>query len=167
MRKLIVVVVFFASTVAALAQPNDALRTGVRGTDLIKRFEGLRLRAYRCPAGVLTIGYGHTGGVREGQVITAEIAQVYLLKDLRRFEKHTSANVTRRALRQNQFDACISLCYNAGYRIRGNLARSLNMNDTEGVAREFRKIVHAKGKKLAGLVRRREAEIKLYEEEQQ
>lgn len=164
MRKLIIIIiVLLASAIVANSQ-NDALRTGERGTALIKSFEGLRLRAYRCPAGVLTIGYGHTGGVREGQIITAEMAQVYLLKDLRRFEKHTAANVTRRALRQNQFDACISLCYNAGYRIRGNLARSLNVNDTEGVAREFRKIVHAKGKKLPGLVRRREAEIKLYME---
>lgn len=164
MKTLIIAMLLIAATTypALALSPNEGMQTGSAGLELIRSYEGLRLKAYRCPAGVLTIGYGHTGGVRVGQEITKELAVHYLMKDCGRFEKHISTKVTKRALKQNQFDACVSLCYNAGYQIKGELQKSLNANNTDGVKKGFRKIVHAKGKKLNGLVRRREAEIQLY-----
>lgn len=64
------------------------MKTSETGIKLIKKFEGCRLKAYRCAAGVLTIGYGHTAGVKENDVITQEKAEEYLKKDLEKYEKN-------------------------------------------------------------------------------
>lgn len=135
------------------------------GIDLIVKFEGLRLNAYRCPAGVWTIGVGHTGkDVHEGQTITREKAYELLKLDLRRFENSVN-KLVRRELRQCEFDALVSLVFNIG---TGNFSKStllkkINSNaKDEEIFKEWRKWRLAGGKVLAGLVKRREAEIQLF-----
>jgi len=133
------------------------------GLKLIKEFEGLRLKAYRCPAGVLTIGYGHTGGVREGQVLTQEEAEELLKKDLLVFERGVR-NYVKVPLTDNQFSALVSFSYNVGLGAFGKstLLRKLNARDYNGAATEFAKWNKGGGKVLLGLTRRRTAEKELF-----
>ena len=133
------------------------------GIQLIKKFEGCVLKAYKCPAGIWTIGYGHTSGVKEGQAITREQAEELLIQDLRPFEIGVN-NLVNVPLNQNQFDALVSFCYNLG---TGNLKNStllklLNKGDYNGAAEQFDRWVYAGGKKLNGLVKRRAEEKKLF-----
>jgi lysozyme len=133
------------------------------GIELIKKFEGCALKAYKCPAGVWTIGYGHTLGVNEGQNITKTQAEEYLKQDLKQFETAVN-NLVNVPLNKNQFDAIVSFCYNLG---AGNLKKStllklLNKGDYKGAAEQFDHWVYAGGKKLNGLVKRRAAEKKLF-----
>lgn len=133
------------------------------GIELIKKFEGCVLKAYKCPAGVWTIGYGHTAGVKEGQTITNKEAEELLKKDLATFETYVS-NLVTVAINQNQFDALVSFCYNLG---PGNLKTStllkrINASDFYGAAEQFDRWVYAGGKKLSGLVKRRSAEKTLF-----
>lgn len=139
------------------------MKTGEAGLNLIKSFEGLRLESYLCPAHVWTIGYGHTKSVEPRMTITEEEAESLLKKDLKVFENAVLSH--RLKLNQNQFDALVSFCYNVG---SGNLAKStllkkakLDPND-ETIGSEFMKWNKAKGKTLAGLSRRRNAEADLY-----
>ena len=88
------------------------MTTSDRGRDLIREFEGLRLRAYLCPAGRWTIGYGHTAGVRKGQVITQEEAGRMLSDDCRVAER--TLNALGVNFRQEQFDALVSWIFNLG-----------------------------------------------------
>lgn len=139
------------------------LRTGARGLDLIKSFEGLRLSAYRDSVGIWTIGYGHTKGVKPGDTITVEQANDFLREDLRDAERAVN-DLTFLNLTQNQFDALVSFTFNLG---RGNLQastllRRVNEGDFEGAAEEFLRWTKAGGKVLPGLVRRREAERALF-----
>lgn len=134
-----------------------------KGIDLIKSFEGLRLEAYYDAVGVLTIGYGHTKGVVEGQVITEEEAEELLRNDLEIYEDAV-INATVVDLTQGEFDALVSFTYNLG---AGNLRRStllklLNEDDKEGAANEFLKWNKAGGRVLNGLVRRRQAERDMF-----
>ncbi|MEN6534626.1 MAG: lysozyme [Bryobacteraceae bacterium] len=134
--------------------------------ELIKQFEGLKLDAYNCPAGVLTIGYGHTGtDVVCGMKITAEEADRLLRNDLRHFEKRVQQLVTV-PLTQGQFDALVSFAFNVGLGAleRSTLLRKLNAEDYRGAAEEFGRWTKAAGKELPGLVRRRRAERQLFEE---
>lgn len=133
------------------------------GIQLIKKFEGCSLKAYKCPAGIWTIGYGHTLGVKEGQTITKEQAEIFLKQDIRSFEL-TVNNLVNVPLNQGQFDALVSFCYNLG---SGNLKNStllklLNKKDYIGAAEQFDRWVYASGKKLPGLVKRRTAEKELF-----
>lgn len=133
------------------------------GIQLIKKFEGCSLKAYKCPAGIWTIGYGHTSGVKEGQTITKKEAEAYLKQDLTTFETFVS-NLITVAINQNQFDALVSFCYNLG---PGNLRSStllkrINAGDFNGAAEEFDRWIYAGGKKLSGLVKRRAAEKALF-----
>lgn len=135
------------------------------GLELIKSFEGLRLKAYKCPAGVWTIGYGHTKGVKEGDVITEEEAEEMLKRDLVSFEINTRAAIIPK-LTEHQYDALTSLAYNVGmgnFR-KSTLLRLINMGVTarEDIEGQFMRWVYAGGKKLTGLVRRRTAEVELY-----
>lgn len=139
------------------------MKTSPRGIALIKEFEGLRLKAYKCPGGVWTIGYGHTAGVRPGMVISERQAEEYLKADLIAFEKYL--NGLGLALNQNQFDALVSLIYNIGI---GNFQKStllrkarINANDNS-IMDEFLRWVYSKGRVLPGLQRRRLREMKLY-----
>jgi lysozyme len=140
------------------------MKTGPAGLHLIKTFEGLKLNAYRCPAGVLTIGYGTTAGVKPGQAITAAKAEELLAADLRKFEDTVNTSVAV-PITQGQFDALVSLAYNIGsgaFRA-STLLRKLNAKDYAGAAEQFPRWNRAGGKVLAGLTRRREAERKLFE----
>lgn len=132
--------------------------------DIIKHFEGCRLSAYKCPAGIWTIGYGHTGAdVKKGMTITQEQAESLLKQDL---IVHTNnvLKLVKVPLTQNQFDALVSFEYNVGY---GNFAKStllklLNQKKYEDAAKQFLRWKYAKGIVLAGLVKRRNAEMKLF-----
>lgn len=136
------------------------------GLDLIKQFEGLYLKAYRCPAGVPTIGYGHTAGVAMGQTITEQHADEYLRRAVRMFERAVE-RVVKVPLTQGQFDALVSFAFNlgAGALQSSTLLRLLNSGDYAGAADQFGRWTKAGGRVLPGLVRRREAERRLFEGE--
>ena len=134
------------------------------GLALTKNFEGLRLEAYRDCAGVWTIGYGHTGtAVNEGMTVNAAEAEALLRADIADAVACVNRAVTA-TISQNQFDAMVDFCFNAG---RGNflqstLRRKANLEDFEGAAAQFGLWVHAGGEVVAGLVRRRKVEAKLF-----
>jgi lysozyme len=134
------------------------------GIELIKKFEGCRLEAYKCPAGILTIGYGHTGSeVHLGQKITQEQAEKYLKQDITIHSNNVS-RLVKAPLNQNQFDALVSFEYNVGY---GNFASStmlklLNQKKYTEAAAQFGRWVYANKKILQGLVKRRAAEKELF-----
>lgn len=132
------------------------------GLNLIMQFEGCRLRAYQCSAGVWTIGYGHTAGVRQGQTITQAQAEEYLKQDCKKFENYVNnksyVSITEQ-LNQNQFDALVSFAYNCG---QGNLKTLCTGRSTAQIAATLPKYNKAAGKVLSGLVRRRAAEQKLF-----
>jgi len=134
------------------------------GLDLIKSFEGLKLKAYQDVVGVWTVGFGSTGPhVKPGMMITAKQAEDLLRDDVSRFEACVTKQVSV-PLSQNQFDALVSFAFNLGC---GNLASStllkkLNVKDYAGAANEFTKWNRAGGQVLAGLTRRREAEKALF-----
>ena len=139
------------------------MKTSPKGIALIKEFEGLRLKAYKCPGGVWTIGYGHTAGVKPGMVISEAQAEEYLKADLIAFEKYL--NSLGLAINQNQFDALISFIYNVGTGnfSRSTLLRKVRANPQDNsIMDEFLKWVYSKGRVLPGLQRRRLAEMKLY-----
>ena len=139
------------------------MKTSQRGIDLIKKFEGCILKSYKCPFGVWTIGYGHTSGVKKGQVITKNQAEKYLKEDLKKFEKGVSSYV-KVSLNQNQFDALVSFSYNVGLGAFKNstLLRYLNKRDYSGASKELLKWNKSNGKVLNGLVKRRAEERKLF-----
>lgn len=135
-----------------------------QGVDLIKSFESCRLKAYLCPAGVWTIGYGHTSGVRPNDEISQAQAERYLKADLVRVEQDVRILV-RVPLTQGQFDALVSFAFNCGTRAlsTSTLLRKLNVRDYAGAAEEFMRWVFANGKRFAGLERRRRLERRLFE----
>ena len=127
--------------------------------ELIKSFEGLELEAYLCPAGIWTIGYGHTGNVQKGQKITKQEADELLDVDLSVFRKGVR-NLVKVPLNSNQFGALVSFAYNVGL---GNLRSStllkmLNAGDYNGAADQLLRWNKSNGKVIRGLARRREAE---------
>lgn len=136
---------------------------GKAGLALIKRFEGYRLAAYQCAAGVWTIGYGHTYGVRKGQTITQAQAEEYLRQDLRKFENYVNnpAYVPQTAqLNQNQFDALVSFAFNLG---QGNLKKvCAGGRSLAQISAAMPKYCKAGGKTLQGLVKRRAEEVALF-----
>lgn len=139
------------------------MKTSKNGIDLIKKYEGLRLKAYRCPSGVLTIGYGHTKGVKQGMVITKSKAEQYLLDDLINFEKAVS-NYVKVAINQNQFDALVSFSFNVGINAFKNstLLRRLNKGNFTEASQEFLRWNKSNGKVLEGLSKRRKEERALF-----
>lgn len=139
------------------------MRTSQRGINLIKQYEGLRLEAYRCPAGVWTIGYGHTAGVRRGDVIDERRAEYLLEEDLKKFE----AVVNRECpgVNQNQFDALVSFTFNLGERnlLKSMLLKCVKANPNSlNIRTELLRWNRANGEILPGLTRRRRAEADLY-----
>jgi lysozyme len=136
---------------------------GGKGLALIKTFEGCKLKAYKCPAGVWTIGYGSTGAhVQPGMVMTQAEADTLLRKDLARFEDAVRRFAPRAT--QGQFDAMVSLAFNIGIAAlqRSTVLRRHNAGDHEGAAAAFMMWNKAGGKVLNGLTRRRAAEANLY-----
>lgn len=139
------------------------MKTGEKGLTLIKHFEGLRLWAYQCSANVWTIGYGHTADVRPGDVITPEQADAFLRQDVADAERAVSRFV-RVPLTQCQFDALVSFVFNLGVENfrTSTLLKKLNAGDHDSAAQEFGRWIHAGGKTMPGLVRRREAERAMF-----
>ncbi|MDX2215515.1 MAG: glycoside hydrolase family protein [Oculatellaceae cyanobacterium bins.114] len=133
------------------------------GLELIKSFEGLRLTAYKCPAGVPTIGYGTTEGVKMGTSITREKAEELLKRDLEKFER-TVERLVEAPLTDNQFSALVSLTYNIGVAAlqRSTLLSVLNQKSYRVAADQFLVWNKVDGKVLAGLQRRRAAERDLF-----
>lgn len=140
------------------------MKISINGIDLIKRFEGCRLTAYKCPSGVYTIGYGHTNGVKKGQRITQAQAEAYLREDVAKFENGVNKYVSA-PLTQNQFDALVSFTYNCGLGAFKNstLLKKLNAKDYEGAGKELLRWNKANGVVLDGLKRRRNAEKALFD----
>lgn len=143
---------------------RNKMRASKKAVDLIKEFEGCKLEAYKCPAGVWTIGFGQTGpGIVEGLTISQSIANGMLLDEIGNVSDQVSQVVGMHAS-QAQFDALVCFTYNLGI---GNLKSStllkkLKAGDKAGAAEEFLRWNKAGGKVLAGLTRRREAERKLF-----
>jgi len=142
------------------------VKISTAGLDLIKQFEGLRLTAYECAAGVWTIGWGHTGkDAVPGKTITKDRAEQILRIDVRRFEDAVNLLITV-PLNQQQFDALVSFTFNCGVGAleESTLRKRLNKGeDPNTVAREeLPKWVKAGSKTLPGLVERREKEVELF-----
>jgi lysozyme len=139
------------------------MQTSQKGINLIKGFEGFYSKAYICPAGVVTIGYGHTKTAKMGQVITEPEAEQLLKQDL-----ITAENAVKSAcinINQNQFDALVSFVFNvgAGAFFKSTMLKLIRKNSTDAAIRgECDKWVHGGGKVLPGLVKRRKAEAELY-----
>lgn len=138
------------------------------GLELIKAHEGLRLKAYKCPAGVWTIGYGHTSAAGRPTVtpsfkITVEEAEAILRNDLKKFEDVVK-RLVKVELTDNQFSALVSFVYNVG---EGNFAKSsvlkaLNSKQFDLVPSKLALWNKGNGKVLPGLVKRRAAEAALF-----
>ena len=136
------------------------MNLGTKGIELIKSYEGCRLQAYLCPAGAWTIGWGHTAGVYEGQVITQEEADRLFLEDVKIYSNAVDKYQDRFNFTQNQFDALTSFAYNCGV---GSLANVMSCcNSKKEIAEECKLYNKGGGVVLPGLVRRREEEYQLF-----
>lgn len=130
------------------------------GLNLIKKYEGCKLTSYICPAGVLTIGYGHTGkDVKPNQTITKKKAISLLKKDLDRFERHVQSYNYIYEWTDNEFSALVSFAYNIG---NIDQLTAYGTRTRSQIRTAMLKYVKANGKTLAGLVKRRKAELKLF-----
>jgi lysozyme len=141
------------------------VRTNAAGIALIKQFEGVRLKAYKCPAGIWTIGYGHTGpDVREGMEINEREAEQYLIGDLLRFEHGVEECLDGVPASFNQFSAMVSLAYNIGGGAfnKSSVLRYHRQGDHKLAAEAFLLWNKAAGRILPGLTKRRMAERGLY-----
>lgn len=130
---------------------------------LIRQFEGLRFVTYRCPAGVWTVGYGHTSGVVPGMAITKEQAEEFLRLDIATAENIVNAVCPN--LRQCQFNALVSFVFNVegGNFRKSTLLKKIKANpDDNTIMDEFLRWVYAKGVVQHGLHKRRLAEMRLY-----
>ena len=135
------------------------MRTSQNGINLIKKFEGCRLTAYKCAAGVPTIGYGHTAGVKMGQAITQAQAEGFLKDDLIKYEKNVEKYDSKYHWNQNEFDALVSFAFNIGSidQLTANGTR-----DRKAIAGKMPQYNKAAGKALDGLTERRAAERGLF-----
>ena len=141
-------------------------RINAAGLSHVKRWEGLRTRAYRDVAGILTIGYGHTSAagapvVKDGMTITEAEAEEILRRDLQKFEERVERFV-KVPLTDNQHAVIVSFDFNTGKLDKSTLLKKLNKGDYDAVPTELMKWVHAGGKKVKGLVNRRAAEAGLW-----
>ena len=140
-----------------------ATQTSKFGVELIKYFEGLRLNAYKDAAGVYTIGYGHTSGVKPGQVITEAQANAYLLQDIKDAEDVVNSLGVK--LNQNQFDAVVDFIFNFGetkFR-KYNISKLIQANPNDpNIYEAFMDYTYGGGKQLPGLVDRRGTEAEVY-----
>ena len=139
------------------------MKASVDAYELIKQFEGLRLEAYLCPAGIWTIGYGHTSGVSPNSFITIQEADEYLHRDVAAIEMQL--NKLNLSLRQCQWDAIVSFVFNVGignFKASTLLAKIRTNPDDNSIMDEFLRWVYANGKVMRGLQKRRLTEMKLY-----
>ncbi len=135
------------------------MKISQKGIDLIKKYEGCKLTAYKCPAGVWTIGYGHTTGVCPGDKITQKQADEYLRYDLERYESIVNAYDSLYHWTQNQFDSLVSFAFNVGNITGLTAAGSRNKYV---IAEKMLLYIKANGKPLTGLVKRRQEERELF-----
>lgn len=135
------------------------MKTSQNGIDLIKKFEGCRLKAYKCPANVWTIGYGHTKGVEPYEIITLAEAEELLRKDLEKYESNVEKYRLRYGWNQNEFDALVSFSFNMGSidKLTANGTRS-----KEVIAEKMLLYNKAGRNELEGLTKRRQAERELF-----
>ena len=133
------------------------MKTSQNGINLIKKFEGCGLSAYRCPSGVWTIGYGHTAGVKQGQKITQAQADAFLQKDITLYENYV--RLTGLSLNQNQFDALVSFTFNCG---AGNLSKLIKNRNLTQIAEALLLYNKDANGVSQGLVARRKAERELF-----
>lgn len=129
------------------------------GINLIKKFEGCKLKAYKCAAGVWTIGYGHTSGVKYTDTITESQAEKYLKEDLAKFEANVEKYNGKYSWNQNEFDALVSFAFNVGS------IDQLTASGTRSKCVIADKILlynKAGGKVLSGLTERRKSERELF-----
>ena len=141
------------------------MKTSKQGIDFIKSFEKLRLQAYLCEANKLTIGYGHTRGVRLGQTCTEAEAEQFLKEDLEIAEAEVNKVANEVQLTQNQYDSLVSLCFNIGNENfkTSTLYRKVNADPNDPTIKgEFVRWIYCKKKKSKGLTRRRIEEAKIY-----
>lgn len=138
-------------------------KTSEEALKAIRNFEGISLIAYKCPAGVWTIGVGHTKGVKKGQKISMDTAMQYLKEDIAPIE--TYLNNLNICTSQCKFDALVDFIFNLGV---GNFKSSTlfkkirNKASDEEICAQFMRWVYAGGKKLKGLVNRREWECQMW-----
>lgn len=137
-------------------------KINAEGKALIKKFEGLRLEAYRCPAGIWTVAYGHTGDVQPGMKVTEHQADTILDLDLERFEECVDRLAPKTNI--NQFSALVSFTFNLGETAlaRSTLLKHVQAERYEQAGAQFMKWHYAAGKVLPGLVKRRAAERSLF-----
>lgn len=142
------------------------MKTNKAGIDLIKKYEGCRLTAYKCPAGVLTIGYGHTTGVKAGDKITQAQADELLQSDIIQYENIVNEcnKKYKYNFNRNQFSALVSFAFNLG---EGGLLLLLQCGkrDKQTISQKMLLYCNANGKPLKGLQERRKAEQDLYNTE--
>jgi lysozyme len=141
------------------------------GIDLIKSFEGLKLNAYKCPAGIVTIGFGSTyyadkSPIKMGDKLKdIQEAEELLKATVITFESTINGLFYNVTLKQNQFDALVSLVFNIGPNAfaASTLLKKAKVNPNDkSIEIEFNRWVNGGGKKLPGLIHRRKAESKLY-----
>lgn len=143
---------------------NKIMKISEKGLDLIKFYEGCGYNAYKCAAGVLTIGYGHTKGVKEGDLITQQEADALLLHEMDEYEGYINNMVTV-DLEQNQFDALVSWVFNLGSSnlSSSTLLKKINNKEFDAVPEQIKRWNKAGGKVLDGLIKRRNSEALLFE----
>ena len=154
---------------------NEELVLSPAGANLIKHFESCakkcgpdRYAAYKCPAGVVTIGWGTTHGIKMGMVWNGAQCDAAFLRDMREFEAHVKRLVKVR-LAQWQFDALTSFVYNAGAGALSSstLLKKVNAGEFDAAALEFHKwnkaTINGKKQVAAGLVRRHASEALLFQ----
>ena len=136
-----------------------------KGLTLIKKYESLKLDAYLCPAGVPTIGYGHTRSASIGQHISEATAVSLLKSDVLVVESQLNHVLSISPVNQNQFDALVSFVFNLGigaFKSSTLFKKMLvDVNDPT-IAYEFSRWNKAGGNVLNGLVKRRKEESDLY-----
>tara|TARA_A100001015_G_scaffold149272_1_gene165515 strand:+ start:2100 stop:2543 length:444 start_codon:yes stop_codon:yes gene_type:complete len=140
------------------------MKISEEGKALIKKFEGCELEAYKCPAGVWTIGFGFTKDVKEGDVWSQSHAEEMLDIELEEYEEYVT-DLVDVPLNENQFSSLVAWCYNLGPTnlVQSTLLSKLNAGLYEDVPHEIKRWNKANGVILEGLVRRREAEALLFE----
>lgn len=140
---------------------NNAIK---QAANLIKAAEGCRLNAYKCPAGIWTIGYGHTKNVKAGDTWTQEQADKALEQDIETYRKAVLIACPSLEHYPNRLVACISLAYNIGTGAfaSSSVARYIRRGEYRAAADAFGLWVNAGGKKLPGLVTRRQREKEVF-----
>jgi len=152
-----------AAIISIVLSMDSGLRTNNEGLELIGNSEACRREPYLCPARVLTAGIGSTTGiVRNHKYSDQEIADMWIT-DIRIAEKCVNKYAGGSAMTDNQFSAVTSFAFNAGCGNlqKSTLAKKANAGDFTGMCDELTKWVYAGGKKLGGLVKRREKEREL------